>query len=334
MKGLILGSMLLSTFFTTLQAQDNGKISGYVFGDYYYVVSNHDEDLEGSNGFWLRRIYLGYDRNLSEAFSTRLRLEMNSAGDFATNEKLTPVVKDAYLRWKHNEHSVYLGISSSPIWGLIEDFWGYRAVEKTPLDLQRFGSSRDFGVAVKGKLDSGKRVSYHVMFGNGSSNGSENNDGKKVMLSLSTKASSGLLVEGYVDFEDRPGDANRYTLQGFAGYESDDFRLGVQFAHQNRQTTGDDVTLQLGSVFAVAKLSEKTWGYARIDRQFDANPEGARIEYIPFDATAKSTFLLAGIDYAATSNVHFMPNIEAIVYSGGTEPDSDVIPRFTFYYSF
>lgn len=333
---------ILSLGFTFLLAGSlfaQGKISGYMFGDYYYMAGNHNEDLEGTNGFWMRRIYVTYDKGLSEAFSMRFRIEMNSAGNFTSKAKLTPVVKDAYLKWKNGQHSIYLGISGTPTWGVIEKFWGYRSVEKTALDLQKFGSSRDFALAFKGSLDSQKRINYHLMFGNGSSNGSENNKGKKVMLALSGKPSKSIILEGYVDFEEKPGKKNRYTVQGFAGYQNDSFRLGVQFAHQNRQVGAgmDDMQMQIGSIFGAAKFSDKVWGFARVDRQFDPNPDGAKISYIPFDATTESTFLLAGLDFIPAKNVHLMPNVEVVLYgenSSGVSPNSDIIPRFTFYYKF
>ena len=318
-------------------AQEIGKISGYMFGDYYYMASSHNEALEDANGFWFRRIYFTYDQALNEDFEVRFRLEMNSAGDFTSKTNLEPFVKDAYLKWKHGRHSILFGISPTPTWDLIESVWGYRSVEKTPLDLQKFGSSRDFGLAFKGSLDSEKRVNYHFMIANGNSTSSENNAGKKLLLSVTGKINNHILVEGYGDFEGRPGVSDRYTLQGFVAYQYDNFRLGLQFAQQNREVGEglEDLKLQVGSVFAAAKISEKTWGFARIDRLFDPSPDGAKISYIPFDPTAKSTFLLVGLDLMPIKEVHIMPNVEAVLYDendAGVSPDNDVIPRVTFYY--
>lgn len=333
-------SIILALLVLSIPAfsQDSGKISGYMFGDYYYMAGNHDKDLKGRNGFWFRRVYITYDRGLSEQFSIRLRLEMNSAGDFTSKSKLTPFIKDGYLKWKKGNHSIYFGISPTPTWGLVEKVWGYRSVEKTPLDLQKFGSSRDFGIAFKGALDERKRFNYHLQVANGSSTGSEINKGKKVLLSLSGKADNGFVVEGYVDYEARPGKTNRYTLQGFAGYAIKTFRIGVQFAQQTRQReTGDDLKLNIGSLFAVSKLSEKVWGFARVDRVFNPNPDGRKISYLPFDPTAKSTLLIGGLDFRPINGVHLMPNIELVVYdetATGSKPDSDILPRFTFYYKF
>jgi hypothetical protein len=66
------------------------KISGLVFGDYYYVAQSHRDDLVGQNGFWIRRLYFTYDHTLSKAFSVRVRLEANSKGDFKSTGVNTP----------------------------------------------------------------------------------------------------------------------------------------------------------------------------------------------------------------------------------------------------
>jgi len=332
---------------------EQGKISGFMFGDYYYVAANHNQDLEDKNGLWLRRIYVTYDQGLNEDFAVRFRMEMSSAGDFISKTKLEPVVKDAYLKWKHGRYSIVLGLSPTPTYGLIEKIWGYRSVEKTPLDLQKFGSSRDFGLALKGSLDQQKRFNYHLMLANGNGIGSETDTGKKVLFSLSANLTKSLILEGYADFEERPGKGNRYTLQGFGAYQTDHFRVGLQFAHQNREMVeghdpdeldninhemGEgvkDLQLQIASVFAAGKISKQMWAFARFDRTFDPNPDGAKISYIPFDETAASNFIVAGLDFRPIDNVRIMPNVEAIFYDkvSGVRPDTDIIPRLTFYYA-
>ncbi len=40
----------------TQPVSGNARISGYAFGDYYWIGANHDRSLEGLNGFWFRRI--------------------------------------------------------------------------------------------------------------------------------------------------------------------------------------------------------------------------------------------------------------------------------------
>lgn len=318
---------------------ETGTIKGKVFGDFYWIPLNHNADLKGNNGFWFRRIYFTYEREISDSFSSRFRLEMNSEGDFATNAKLVPVVKDAYLKWSNEKHSIYAGISSSPTWGLVEDVWGYRSVEKTPLDLQKFGSSRDFGVKIKGKLGNDGKIGYNFMVGNGNSNRSELNEGKKIMLALSYELSEHWIIEAYGDFNGQPDNSNIVTGQGFLAYQSEFLNLGVLYAHQfrNKALIAGDLNLDLASVFANFSTSKNTKGFLRVDHLFDPNPDGGDIDYIPFSDLAESTLIIGGIDIKLDSKVHLMPNIETVIYGEsafGSTPDPDLIPRLTLLYNF
>lgn len=338
---LCLALLFISTSSAWAQVKvgDRGKLSGLVFGDYYWMAQNHNAELEGNNGFWIRRIYLTYDHQISEAFSGRVRLEMDSEGDFVTDSKLEPSVKDAYLKWSNEEHAIIAGISSTPTLGLAEDIWGYRSIEKSPLDLYDFASSRDFGIAFKGNLDEADRLNYHFMFANGNSNSTELNKGKKFMLSLSYDLTDHLVIQGYGDWNDNPGSTDTYTMQGVMGYMSDNLSVGGLYAHQIREnaTIDGDLELDLISVFANARLSQQLKIFSRVDHMFDPNPSGPGNDYLPISDQAESTFIAAGVDVGLHEQVHLMPNIEAVVYGEneeGVQPDTDLIPRLTLFFTF
>ncbi|MCH8125095.1 hypothetical protein IIC38_03925 [candidate division KSB1 bacterium] len=326
--------LLLGT--SSLFAQ-NHKFSGLVYADAYWVAANHNSNYENQNGFWFRRIYFTYDNQLSDAFSTRLRFEMNSPGDFSTKSKLNPFVKDAYLKWNLGQHDIYVGISTSPTFAFLESVWGYRSVEKTLADLHKFGSSRDTGIAFKGSLDQNKRFQYHAMLANGNGTSSETNKEKKIMLAFAIELVKNLFVEGYSDWNGMPDGKDRYTKQGFIAYKTSTFRIGAQFLHQTRkQGDGlDSQKIRWGSVFTAAKLGEKVWGFARVDRGFDPNPSGESLSYLPFSDQAKSKLIIAGLDFSVEENVHIMPNFELVNYDvdEGEAPSTDFIPRLTFYYT-
>lgn len=316
----------------------SGKLSGYMFGDYYAVLSNHDPKLEKQNGIWFRRIYVTYDRGLSEEFAVRARFELNSPDFRAKSDRLNPFFKDAYLKWSRGRHSILFGLSPSPTWERIEGIYGYRSVEKTPLDLQKFGGSRDIGIAFQGALDPGKKLNYHLMIGNGSDTRSEADKDKKFYLSLAARPAKGVTVEVYGDWENRTGDQDRLTLQGFLSYEQKKGRIGVQFARQTRQQGPgkSDMNLEVLSLFGAGQVDEKAWVFGRFDRMFDPNPDGETIAYIPFDKTARSNLLIFGFDLKPIKEVHLMPNVEVVVYDkvNNVRPDADVIPRLTVYYTF
>ena len=110
MKTIIIAFIVLfSSQFLLAQDNSGGKISGYMFGDYFYnaardtgisslsnVVNGGKKDL---NGFQLRRIYFTYDYTISENFSSRFRLEADQTAN-TSDGKVGVFVKDAYLNGK------------------------------------------------------------------------------------------------------------------------------------------------------------------------------------------------------------------------------------------
>lgn len=321
------------------RAQDNPDISGYMFGDYYWVAASHDSDLEGRNGFWFRRIYLTFDQTLSEHWSVRLRGEMDQPGDFSSGVKMEMTVKDAYVRWEGDRHQVVLGLSPTPTLGVPEDVWGYRPVEKVPVDLYGFGSSRDFGIAASGQLGATGIVRYHAMLANGSGTGTEINKGKKAMLALTLAPEGGFMAWVYGDLENGTDDGGRTTFQGALLYRGEQGRAGVQYIHQTRYVeNGDDAGFDLVSVFGAAQLNDQVNIFARYDRQFQPNPAAGGIEYIPFATRGEANFIVGGLDVKLHDNVRIMPNVETVFYSegesGAETPDPEVMPRLTFYYQF
>ncbi|SHF51160.1 hypothetical protein SAMN05443144_109142 [Fodinibius roseus] len=324
-----------------VSAPDKGSFSGLIFSDYYWFAESHNADLKGKNGFWFRRIYFTYDHEISNSFSSRLRLEMSSPGDFASNEKMTPVVKDIFLRWERAGHQITAGISSTPIFGLIEDVWGYRPVEKAPQDLFGFGSSRDFGVSFKGALGSDQQAGYHLFIGNGNSNKAELNKGKKIMLALSYNLTDHLVLQVYGDWDDRPGSSDWKTVQGFSGYQSEHFNFGISYTHQIRENINNslgDNELDLVSLFTNMELTDNIKGFARADHLFDPVLDGESISYLPMSSAAESaTFLVGGVDLSLHENIHLIPNVETVVYGeneAGVRPNSDIVPRLTLFYTF
>ncbi len=330
----ILMGLLLAT---GLIHAGEGKLKGLFFGDYYYVVQNHNQSLKNKNGFWFRRIYVTYDYRWDTRFSMRLRLEMAHPGDFTTSGLAIPFVKDAYLKYQTASTQILLGISPSPTFAVIETVWGYRSVEKTPVDLQKFGSSRDFGVAIKGILNGSGTVRYHLMVGNGNGNKSENNPGKKVMLSFGYYPAEGILLEFYSDYEKRSNGETRNTGQLFLAYRKETFRLGIQAVNQLRVQGNEKNGYAMASVFAIKQFSSTMHLLGRVDRLFTSSPANESIAYLPFSGISPATLFIVGLDYSPAENIHLIPNTETIFYDKpetGDRPATDILPRLTLFVKF
>ncbi len=315
------------------------KISGLVFGDYYYVAANHRAELEGQNGFWLRRVYLTYDHTLSKAFSLRVRLEMNSKGDFESTGVNTPYLKDAWLKWTRGSHALVFGMAPTPQVEFVEGFQGYRAIEKTPIDLYRWDSSRDLGLSLQGRLGKAQRTSYTLQLGNGSGTGSEVDQSKSARAQLAHRFANGLVLEGYADWQDRPDGHDISTLEAFVGWQAAKWRASLQYGRQQRREAGPDgldLELEHLSAFATIRLGPKLAVVGRLDRNFDAIPNGETIDYMPFAETARAVFGYAGVDVTLARNVQLIPNLEWTSYgqgADGTTPASDLVPRVTLFFS-
>ncbi len=314
-----------------------GKFSGLVFGDYHYVLGHHDEAVEKANGFWLRRIYFTYDNALSDRFAMRFRLEANSPGDFKTSTALVPFVKDAYLAHKLGRHTLMLGLIGTPLFDNLDEYWGYRPMEKTPVDLFKFGNSREFGVGLKGPIDAKGKWTYTLVAGNGAGLKSETNRGKAVYGRLNFKPTAALFLELYADFTDTGLGSSVSILQAFAGVQGDWGRAGLNSASRHADYGGYSENLRFISLFAVGKLNPKLELVGRFDRLLDPNPSGSRIDYIPMADNEIANVVLAGLGWSPRENVKVIPNLKYVFYDkpeNGERSAADLYAYLTLYFKF
>ncbi|MBN2346841.1 MAG: hypothetical protein JXO51_10675 [Candidatus Aminicenantes bacterium] len=318
-----------------------GKFSGLMIGDYYNVLAHHDEAIEASHGFWLRRIYFTYDSGLSDTITMRFRLEMNSPGDFRSASTLVPFVKDAYLSASLGRHTLSLGLVGTQMYSSLEEFWGYRGMEKTPIDLFKFGNSRDLGLGLQGPLERHGKLSYSVVVGNGSGTKSETNRGKAAHVRLTFQPCPSLYLELYADYTDTGADSSVSILQAFAGLKGSRGRTGLNFGWRRSADHGGDPAgrsdLKFISLFGVYMAGPKLELVGRFDRLLDPNPSGSRIDYLPMADNMQANVALAGIGWVISEKVKAIPNLKYVFYdapAGGERPDADLYAYLSLYFKF
>ena len=319
------------------------KFSGLMFGDFYYFSQSHDPAWEDQQAFWFRRIYFTFDYTFTPRLSTRFRLEANSDGKLEGGS-LTPYVKDAYLRWTYyGRQQLTLGIEPSLSIDFVESVWGLRHIEKTPLDLYRWDSSRDTGLTLGGPLNDAGTLSYGIQFGTEPGDYAEIERDRAFRAVARYQGAKGLTVEGMFTRLGHDLAASRTTAQVFAAYRAKTARAGFLYSHQQRQavegSTAPDLSLDIYSGFGVVDLKPKKLSvFARVDRYDDRCPDCSDIAYLPIDTSAPFTLMLAGVEYYIHSSVRFSPNVEWVAYSapnaaGAATPKDDVVWRATFYWA-
>jgi hypothetical protein len=290
----------------------------------------------------MRRAYFTYDHTFTPRITTRFRLEVNSNGKLAGGLN-TPYIKDAYLRWTYfGRQQVTVGIQPSLSFDFVETFWGLRHIEKTPDDLYRLDSSRDFGVTASGPLNEAQTFKYAFQFGNDSSQNSETNKYKAVRFAARYETNPGFVAEGVYNYFAAALDANRQLAQGFVGYQQKRGRVGFQYTWNERQaasnTKNPDVEIDVWSVFGVFNAKPNKWTvYARYDSVNDPLPGAEAIDYWEIDNRTKFNLTILGVEYYLIPQIRFSPNVQWVNYDtlpNGTELKDDIVWRLTFYWVF
>jgi hypothetical protein len=317
------------------------KFSGLVFGDYYAFPTHHLDTWKGQHGLWLRRVYFTYDHAFTPSLTSRLRLEMNSNGRLEGGA-LTPYVKDAWLRWTFMERqALTVGLQPTLTFDFIEQVWALRHIEKTPLDLYRWDSSRDTALAVAGPITGNLR--YAAQFGNESGSGGERDRHKAYRVSARYETSPGFSVEAMYGHFDRARDADRLTAQVFGAWRGARGRAGVQYSFQRRRAPDGSQQrahdMRLVSGFAVFDVQPKQSSvFLRVDRHADPCSDCAAVEYLPLDPSRPFTMTLAGIDHAVHPSIRLSPNLEWVSYDDPARTSrgakADLVLRLTFYWVF
>ena len=238
---------------------NSGRIWGYAFGDYYYKAHSDSVSRGGSNqytgipksrsAFAFRRIYLGYDYNISKKFSAELLLaaednfpagnppsSASASGDELSNSKLSFYIKLANIRWKNvwKGTDLVIGQVATPAFPLLtEKIWAYRSIERTISDIRRT-PSYDLGATLQGTFDPEKQnFGYNLMVGNGSSAKPEADNFKWFYADVWAKFFDKKLVfDFYADYErlnlTPSWHHSRNMLKGFAAYTTPALTIGLE----------------------------------------------------------------------------------------------------------
>lgn len=340
-----------------------GKISGVIFGDYYYnairdtgfanlknTASTGAKDL---HGLQFRRINLTYDYKFSSKFSTRVRLESDEA-NFTTSSsdkssKFGVYIKDAWVRWNFStNHELIIGVQPTNAFEVSEGIWGNRFLEKTILDLRGYVASRDMAISLKGKLDSTGIVKYWLMYGNNSPGKPETDKYKRYYANIELTPIKNLSITLYTDYQGKADIKDKYnanaeiandilTAAFFVGYKvKNKYSFGVETIY-NKITNGyedktDSVFVDKAgmglSVFGSFNLAPKYALFGRFD-YFEPNSNSQVIG-------DTRNWMMFGLNYKPTEKIILSPNLIYETYEkiGTRVVKSSFTPRLSFSWTF
>ena len=330
--------LTVSTFISAQDVKDKVKFSGLMFGDYYYMIQNHDKTQKDMQAFEYRRIYLTTDYTIADGVWARFRLESDPTASNLSNNKLSTMVKDAFLDFKNiGNGDVVVGLQGTWNINMAEGIFGYRPLEKTIQDLHGISASRDLGISITQKFSD--VVSAGFLLGNNSGNsgtffGQPNTSAtryKSGSLFLQFKPTNEFTILFNGQYSGAPADKNISIFDVIVNYANSNFSIGAQgFINSVNKGATDGSTLNRNgiSLNGWVALTPSLRFVARYDSYTpDTNTKNTTI------ANSTQSLILAALDFAVRKNVHIMPNIEYTSY-GLSGSDPDVLLRGTLFFSF
>ncbi|UCH63960.1 MAG: hypothetical protein JSU77_05845 [Fidelibacterota bacterium] len=305
--------ILVCTALLTAAFADGETFSGIVFYDYTYDLAG-----EGANEFAINRIYFTYGRELSAGIKYKFqtdvgRIAVPTAIDTTTGKltassetQLLAYMKNAKVDWNTDLGLLTIGIQGMNVFNVQEKTWGFRFLDKTPMDRYKFASSADMGIGYSNTLIDNLHIS--VLLTNGTSYKEAEDDTHKKFSAQVVYGEKDLLSKNGFNaggtFTREPYDVNSGTedriLYGvFGGFAGDKLRIGGEF--DQLIDAGSDRTKQIIATYASFKISDKFEAHGYFD-MYDANTKTTGDE-------DNQSYIIAGVNYYPGKGLIIAPNI-------------------------
>ena len=330
-----------------------GKISGIGFYNYSHNVSIPDE-----RSFSFDRIYLTYKNNISDDISFKFQTDVgrlvlveeddNGSIILGNKSNLFTYIKKAQLDWKLSFGKIILGMQGMNIFNVTEKNWGFRFIEKSPMDKHNFSSSADMGVGFSSKF---KSLNYSILFTNGSGYKKEENDFfKKTSIQLVYGQKNLSKNDGFnlgfsfsterysLDIENPLSvDHGTDVISYFIGFSRNRFKIGGEFDTYLGSSVGGDHNndnRQILAFYSSYKIMDNLEGLVYVDMYDPIGLSHTLFGVFPNTKTGKNseTYIIAGLSYYPTKGLIISPNIRMTSFENGS--DTEIMLKMNFQFKF
>ena len=297
------------------------EISGVGFYNYSMDLT---EGVEGASkgSFAFDRVYFTYKNSISDDLAFKFQTDV---GEVGSEERLTVYLKKAQVDWQSPVGKITLGMQGMNMFNVTEKNWGFRFIEKSPMDLHKFSASADMGVGVSGNFND---ISYSLLSTNGAGYKKEENDAfkktsiqlvygeKKLVKNDGFNIGTSLSFESYYD----EGDYMESVMAAFGGYAGNGFRIGAEFDTKTDSKT--ELSEQIIAFYGSYKFTDDFEGLMYID-MYDLDTD--------VDKNSE-TYIIAGLNYYPTKGLTIAPNVRMISFEDGS--DSETMFKMNFQFKF
>ena len=332
---LVIAASLNTVAQETTEFKPSGKVSGKVFFNYHYDMTD-GEDQE--SGFEIKRAYFGYDYNIAKGLKASITLDV---GKNDGGSDYTAYLKKAQLEWKASSAvKVSLGMIGTVQFKDQESFWGYRYIMKSFNDQYGFGSSADVGIKANFKLSDAFSADAFIINGEGYKNVQDEDGKQKYGASLIYKH-KGLIAKVYADAASAKeindaGDEKDVTVSAlatFVAYKfSDKFRFAAEYNKlingEKYSTVAEDKDLEGLSIYSTYTFNKKWEVFGRYDNLSSNKLEG---EIEKWNFSDNGDAITTGFQYAPAKGVKMAFNYRHFAYKDSSnDNESQVFVNLEF----
>ena len=278
----------------SIGATEEIKHNSIMYYDFSYTNS---DDVNISNEFEFRRIYFGLEKSISDNISYKILTDIGRSSD---DGRLSVYIKNAKVDLNTELGKIIIGVQALNVFDIQRNTWGYRSIDKTAMNRNKWASSADLGL---GYYNNYNNLHYNVLVTNGTGFKLPENDSYKRIstqiyygqgkLDLYNGMNSGLVFT-YEPYHAEDESVETKIVTGlFGGYASGPIRIGAEIAQLINSNV--ETAVKIFSGYGNFAIRDKISIFARFDN-LNNNSD-------------KSNYLIAGIAVSPESGLKIMPNI-------------------------
>jgi len=320
MKKILLVVSITSLIFA------EGKIGGVTYFDY--------SNTEKASGFNFQRQYFGYGGEVSDQVSYKILFDVGRTNVGAAviekdtsykseDTRLIAFLKKAQVNYKSSFGKFNFGLIGMNTYGVQESNWGYRFIEKSAIDKNRFSATADIGVGFSKSLIDNLNLS--LLFVNGEVFKKSQGD-KYHKIAFNTTYGEGNLNknDGYnagVVYTTESTNTDPTTMVSvFGGFAGMGLRLGGEYDMLTKAGGYETNIISVSANYTVRDNIDIFARYDMVDDNDDTNKKG-------------NNYIVTGIVLACDGGISIAPNLRMVNYEN-TDKDSGVEYKVNFQFKF
>jgi len=285
-----------------------GKIGGVTYFDF---ISSDD-----STAFNFQRQYFGYGGDISDKVSYKILFDV---GRTELDPRLNVYLKKAQINYKSSLGKFNFGLIGMNTYAVQESNWGYRFIEKSAIDENKFSSTADLGVGFSKSLIDNLNLSLQFINGEGFKE-SQGDKYHKIAFNATYGESNLIKNDGYnagLVYTTESTDTDPTTMTSvFGGFAGMGLRLGGEYDMLTIGSVESNI-ISVSANYAVRDKIDIFARYDMVDDNDDANKNG-------------KNYLVTGIVLTCDGGISVAPNVRMTTFENETEALTEYKVNFQF----